>query len=263
MQGIIVRLGYGLLIFIYALLDKLFLSSLIIRDECQERLRNHDSIEVSGGNQVEQPFTVLRATLVLARCQYIGRGIKPVEVFHKILQRGVLNNNHRLAGQSQAAHLHRGGYHREGLARSDLVCQQSALVQATLNGFGLMLTQGNGFIRAGIMGHKQILAVFAFFLVREERQAVLLQPVVVIPIIIYTLQFAMDSVASVNVLDELVGYFHNLLRGSLRLCFIGYAGRAFSGRSIRGLLIVNLRLPLVQGIYKQVNGTHPFSLVQS
>ena len=143
------------------------------------------------------------------------------------------------------------------------MCQQCAFVQAALHSLGLMLTQGYGCVRAGIMCHDDLIPFLIRLGMRKRRQTILLQPIVVILVIVDSLQFTVDFIALVNVFNELIGYFHDFFRSGLRFCFVGYSGCAFPARSIRSLFVKNLRFPLVKGIGEQIQGIHPLSLVQS
>ena len=92
-----------------------------------ERGVSHDHrVPVTGCDAGEEALAVGLLKVALGCGQHVGAGVQLDEVLRPLPHQMVGDNEHRLAGQAQAAQLHGCGHQREGLAGTDDVIRQGA-----------------------------------------------------------------------------------------------------------------------------------------
>ena len=92
-----------------------------------ERGVSHDHrVPVTGCDAGEEALAVGFLKVALGCGQHVGAGVQLDEVLRPLSHQMVGDNEHRLAGQAQAAQLHGCGHQREGLAGTDDVIRQGA-----------------------------------------------------------------------------------------------------------------------------------------
>ncbi len=118
-----------MLAFDHLQLVKLFLEEPLLRvvrqrDALETGMRDDDGIPIPGGDAAEQLLPVLRLEILLARDEDVRAGIQRQQFGRELAEHVVGHGEHRLAGEPKPLQLHRGGDHREGLARADDVGEQ-------------------------------------------------------------------------------------------------------------------------------------------
>ena len=130
------------------LIDLLFqLSLLTLRGEgdlLELAVTDDDRIIVAGCDSGTELLAVGGFKVLLCGDQQIGTGIQPQELICPLQSQVVGNDEQGFLTQAQTLAFHSGCRHLEGLASTDLVCQQGvAAVKHMGNSVSLMLTKGD------------------------------------------------------------------------------------------------------------------------
>ena len=96
------------------------------RQELERTVRDDDGVIIAGRDARHGPLAVAGGEMVLAGDEELGLRIKLQERRAPLLDQMIGHDEHRLFREAQAAHFHRGGRHRPGLARADDMRQQRA-----------------------------------------------------------------------------------------------------------------------------------------
>ena len=90
-----------------------------------------DAVPLARGDLGGQELAFLLGQILLAGDQQLGVGVELIELTGELLQHVVGHDIERLADQPGLLHLHAGGDHLKGLARTDGVGQQGVVARSS------------------------------------------------------------------------------------------------------------------------------------